>query len=295
MTFSYETKRELCKISSKNDCCKKAELYSLLLFSRFFSKSSLTTEHIDVARRISEMTAEFSGAITEIRASYKGKGYEFLIPDSRDKERIFSLFSKDGKFCEVIGENIENECCIASFLRGMFLSCASVSNPNKQYNLEFVFADEILADSLMNFISEFNFFKLKKKIKNNKTVLYMKDSVQIEDFLTFIGATKASMELMQMKMYKEAVNNINRKSNFETANIDKTISASARQTAAIAYISDKKGLNFLDENLKEIAILRLENPQMSLKEIAESLNVSRSKANHKLTKILNIYEKMIKG
>ena len=123
--------------------------------------------------------------------------------------------------------------------------------------------------------------------------VYLKDSGQIEDLLTYMGAAGASMELMQVKMYKEAKNNINRKSNFETANMDKTYSASARQTAAIAAINDSRGLDSLPENLRELARLRLDNPEMTLRELSGRLGVSRSGVNHRLQRLLEIGEALL--
>ena len=125
-------------------------------------------------------------------------------------------------------------------------------------------------------------------------MVYLKESGQIEDVLTYLGAPGAAMELMQVKMYKEAKNNINRKTNFETANMDKTYSASARQTAAIAVISDTVGLGSLPENLRELAQLRLDEPEMTLRELGERLGISRSGVNHRLQRLLELGEKILK-
>lgn len=121
----------------------------------------------------------------------------------------------------------------------------------------------------------------------------MKDSGQIENLLTFLGATGASMELMQVRMYKEVKNNINRKTNFETANMDKTYSAAARQIAAIAAINDTIGLGSLPENLQELAALRLSDPELTLRQLGERLGISRSGVNHRLQKLLEIGERII--
>ncbi len=123
-------------------------------------------------------------------------------------------------------------------------------------------------------------------------VVYLKDSGQIEDLLTYLGASSASMELMQVKMYKEAKNNINRKSNFETANMDKTYSASARQTAAIAVINDTIGIDALPEELQALARLRLEHAGMTLRELSEILGISRSGVNHWMQKLILLGEKL---
>ena len=126
--------------------------------------------------------------------------------------------------------------------------------------------------------------------RKSSYIVYLKESGAIEDFLTLIGAVNSAMELMQIKMYKETYNNLNRVSNCETANLDKTFSAASRQIAAIALISDKVGLDELPEDLREAALLRLHNPEMSLREMSERLSISRSGVNHRLRRILEYAE-----
>ena len=121
----------------------------------------------------------------------------------------------------------------------------------------------------------------------------MKGSGPIEDLLTYLGAPAAAMELMQVKMYKEVKNDINRKTNFETANMDKTYSASARQVAAIAAISDTRGLQSLPEELQELAQLRLDHPDMTLRELGARLGLTRSGVNHRLQRILQLGERIL--
>ena len=123
--------------------------------------------------------------------------------------------------------------------------------------------------------------------------MYLKDSAQMEDLLTYLGAAGAAMELMQVKMYKEARNNINRKTNFETANMDKTYSAAARQIAAIAAISDYRGLDSLPEALGELARLRLSDPELTLRDLSLALGISRSGVNHRLQKLVEMGEAII--
>ena len=124
-------------------------------------------------------------------------------------------------------------------------------------------------------------------------MVYLKGSGPIEDLLTYLGAPAAAMELMQVKMYKEVKNDINRKTNFETANMDKTYSASARQVAAIAAISDTRGLQSLPEELQELAQLRLDHPDMTLRELGARLGLTRSGVNHRLQRILQLGERIL--
>ena len=161
--------------------------------------------------------------------------------------------------------------------------------------MEFSVAHKNLANDLYTLLCEVEAFPLSPSLAGRKGgyVVYLKESGPIEDLLTYLGAPNAAMELMQVKMYKEVKNNINRKTNFETANMDKTYSASARQTAAIAAISDTMGLESLPPELQELAQLRLDHPGMTLRELGQQLGITRSGVNHRLQRILQIGEKIL--
>ena len=153
--------------------------------------------------------------------------------------------------------------------------------------------DPRLADLLFGLLSDFEGEPLQPALMTRKgsLVVYLKESERIADLLTVIGAGNASMELMQAKMFKEVRNYVNRKTNFETANFGKTVSAAIRQTEAIEKVIAMHGMEALPEDLREIARLRLENPEISLRELAERLGMSRSGVNHRLRRILEIAEK----
>ena len=161
--------------------------------------------------------------------------------------------------------------------------------------MEFAVAHKNLANDLYTLLCEVEAFPLSPSIAERKGayVVYLKESGPIENLLTYLGAPNAAMELMQVKMYKEVKNNINRKTNFETANMDRTYSASARQTAAIAAISDTVGLGSLPEELQELAQLRLDNPEMTLRELGQKLGLTRSGVNHRLQRLLTLGEKIL--
>lgn len=290
MTFSFGTKQELCKIENKFDCCERAECYALLLFSKLLQSDGkeLLLENGAVARRIAELAAACTGVIPEVTVNLRRRGYLLTIPGEVQRQEMRSCFKGQGPG-PVQQAFLAKPCCSQAFVRGAFIACGSVSDPAKRYHLEFVVQDVELAETLGLILRELP-LSLQPGVvqRQGSWVVYMKGSGQIEDFLTYTGATNASMSLMQTKMYKEALNNINRQSNFETANIDKTYSASARQTAAIAVISDTKGLNILEEDLRRVAELRLHNPEMTLKEMSEALGMSRSGVNHKMQKLLKL-------
>ena len=155
---------------------------------------------------------------------------------------------------------------MAALLRGAFLACGTLTDPEKDYHLEFVVPYRYISRDLAKLLHEWNLAP-KQLERKGSHVVYCKDSERIEEILTLMGAQNAALELMGIKMYKDMRNNINRKINFETANISRTANAAAEQVYAIETILEHAGLESLPEELKEIALLRLENPEMSLREL----------------------------
>ena len=182
---------------------------------------------------------------------------------------------------------------IKQFLRGVFLSCGTITDPQNGYHLEFVVPFMELSKSLYALIVSLEDLSVKAKLtkRKNNFIIYIKDSSDIIDFLAYIGASASAMEMMQIKMMKEFRNYVNRTNNFETANISKTASAAAIQIEAINALKKRGIFRKLDDDLKELAQLRIDNPDMSLRELGENLSVpiTRSGVNYKIKKLLNIY------
>lgn len=297
MSFASDVKDELCKIDARKISELKAECYGAWLFSKCYSlaPAHYISENGAVVRKLAELAAAAAGVSAEVSYSVsrrKKPAYKIQITDEDSRCQLLKCFGNDGSEINlrINHANFEDESDYASFLRGAFLSCGTVINPEKGYHLEFQTQYKRLSEDTLKLLEDIGTIELTPAIieRNGAYAVYFKDSAQIENFLTYIGATTQAMELMQVKMYKEALNNINRKTNFETANMDKTYSASARQVAAIARIADEKGLDSLPDELKEIAYLRLENAEMTLREIAEALHISKSGANHRLKKLLEM-------
>lgn len=176
------------------------------------------------------------------------------------------------------------------------MTCGTVNNPNKGYHLEFVIPYTNLSRDFECFLTDNDEFAVEPKriVRNSTHVIYFKDSESIEDILTVMGAVNSCLELMGVKMYKDMRNNVNRKLNFESANLDKTIDAASKQIAAINHIKESVGLSYLSDDLRELAIVRSENPDMSLRELGENLKspISRSGVNHRLKRICAIAEEI---
>lgn len=300
MSFSYDAKSEMCRIGPEQSCCEKAECYGLLLCAKSFSpvSVSLVTEHPMVARRAAQLAAQITGAIVEVRTavSYRRRSYALIVQEESQRRQVLSAFGHSGKeiSLRVNLANLENECCKAAFLRGVFLSCGTVTDPNKDYHLELILPYMNLAKDIMTLLREGMDFHPALINRKGAFVVYIKGGDRIADLLAYLGAGGAAMELMQVRMLKEVRNNVNRKTNFETANIDKTVGASVRQVEAIRKIRDTVGLAALPEELQETAELRLKNPELSLRELGQLFQtpVSRSGVNHRLRRLMEEAEKL---
>ena len=299
MSFSSDTKKELCKFNFKKQKFKEVEMYGMLLFCKNFTEDTIVfvTRKAYIKDLIVELIVDITGTIIDVKTKLSNKkGQSNFSIEMKDKEDINKLRIKLNENFNLEGDaitcnlNIINN--MSHFLRGTFISCGTISNPNKDYRVEFTVHDKKLADFLIYIISNIKEFKFKPSFtyRRGQYVVYIKESESVADFLVYIGANIASMELMQVKMLKEVRNYVNRTTNFQTANISKTASASAIQIKSIEFIKEKKGLEFLQEPLREIAIIRLENPYMSLKEIGDLFPkpLSRSTVDYRLKKIIEI-------
>ena len=307
MSFSKETKNELCNAPIQNNEQKTALVYGMVLFSRIFTSSalSLTTECQPVARMFSELVSSTTGTIVEVSIKLTQRGgenkiFSLSVPDKNDCKYIYDFFgySLGNINLRINRANIDNDDCLALFLRGAFLACGNVIDPEKDYHLEFVVPHMNLASDLEKIISEIDEINTEPHIVNRKGsyIVYIKGSENIADMLTYIGAPMSSLTIIQNKMLKSVRNSINRKINSETANINKTAMASAKQLYAINIIKEKKGLDFLPDDLKNLAIIRLENPEYNLRELGAALTpqISRSGVNHRLKRIMDLAEELSK-
>ncbi|MBQ1659522.1 MAG: DNA-binding protein WhiA [Clostridia bacterium] len=305
MSFSKETKAEICSAPIDTPEYRKAAAYGMALFSRTFSASavSYTTKSRPAAMLYSEIISSMTGAIVEIRVKLTRRGGEnsvftLSVPDKNDCQRIFEYFghSASRPNLRINRANIENDQCVPYFLRGVFLVCGNVTDPDKDYHLEFVVPHKNLAADLEKLISDIEEIDTEPHTvyRKGSYVVYIKGSDNIEDMLAYIGAGMSSLSIIQSKMFKSVRNRINRQINSETANINKTAEASARQLKAIEIISEKRGLDSLPDELKELAELRMENPEYNLRELGASLSkpLSRSGVNHRLNKLIMISEEL---
>jgi hypothetical protein len=221
--------------------------------------------------------------------------YRFVIenvPIIADVFRRYKLESAERTInSEIIATN-----SLGVFTAGIFIACGSVNDPSKEYHLEFTVPEERLANELALLLGDIG-VTAKTAVRRNQRIVYIKGSESIEDTLTFIGAQQCTLELMNVKIYKDVRNKANRIANCDAANIDKVVKAAMKQIDDIRLIDKINGLESLPDELREIAELRLENTDMSLQEIGESLSVplSRSGVNHRFKKLASIADEIRAG
>lgn len=299
MSFSSDIKKELSAVQVFDRDTLKAELYGFLLFGKVFRQDSIvfSTESTHALKRASMLLENLYCPIIEKQAALRTKAghshlYKLRLIDPEECRRIYDDFGHTVSqvSLRVNRANLWGEEQTAAFIRGVFLSCGSVSDPNKSYHAEFCVPHKNLSMDLCKILTEITecAFVPKTVTRSGNYIVYFKGSEQICDLLTYMGAPIQAMEIMGAKAYKQVRNNVNRRINSEMANIGKVAAASARQLEAIKRIRQTKGLETLPPELKEIAYLRLENPEMSLRDLGKSLSppISRSGANHRIQRLL---------
>ncbi len=282
MSFSHEVKEELAKHIGSARHCQIAELAAIMSFSGQIGCDSeggftigFQTENETVVRK----------GFTLLKKTFNIEAGAVV-----DEPKIQEIYHKFGDLNQPVSALlVKNSCCQRAFLRGAFLSIGSVSAPEKGYHLELVCTNEAKAKQLQEIMLS---FEIESKIVKRKKyfVVYMKEGKAIVELLNVMEAHIALMNLENLRILKEVRNTVNRRVNCEAANITKTVEAAGKQIEDILLIKEKMGLHNLPANLKQIAELRLENPEMPLKELGEELEppVGKSGVNHRLRKLSEI-------
>lgn len=310
MSFSSQVKEELSRQMSSARHCQIAEIAAILsLCGRIHIDENenysirIHTENVAVARKYFTLLKKAFNIRTDIsirRNAFlkKNRTYSVMIRKHEDAVRVLKAAKLVDEHGE-IGENlsvvrnlvIQNPCCRRAFIRGAFLAAGSISDPEKFYHFEIACTSMEKAKQLQEVISTFS-IDAKIVVRKKYYVVYIKEGSQIVELLGLMEANVALMNLENIRILKEMRNSVNRQVNCETANINKTVSAAVKQLGDITYIRDTVGLDYLPEALAEIAQIRLEMPDATLKELGESLNppVGKSGVNHRLRKISTIAE-----
>ena len=310
MSFALDVKKELTMIPVTKKCCQLAVIAGFL---RFAGSMTLTeggwgvravTHNPAAARLIKTLITEYFGTRGTISIDNAdvpvagGHTYELNITPEMNSEGILReaglLGVKEGLNYlpdGISAEVIKKRCCKKSYLRGAFLACGTMTDPAKTYHLELPCDREFLAGEVRKLINSFG-LKARVSQRRGRYVVYLKEAEQVSDFLGIIGASKHLLKLQDIRIHKELRGKVNRINNCENANLQKAVNAAQKQIADIKLIEKNRGLDSLPVKLRQAAVLRLENPELPLAELAGLFDPPLGKAglNHRFAKLAEIAE-----
>ena len=304
MSFSGEVKEELARHAGQARHCQIAELAAVLACCAECGEEEngarrleIRTENSAVVRKCFTLLKKTFNIDTDIfektfAAQEKAGIYQFVLT-GEDAERVFLACRLTERYGQVSPLLLKNACCRRSYLRGIYLSIGSMSNPKRSYHLEFVCVGMPQAEQLCGVLTGFG---LEAKITRRKRyhVVYLKEGAGIVDLLNIMEAHVSLMELENLRILKDISNRVNRRVNCEAANIVKTVNAASRQVEDIQLIQERQGLSSLPENLQRTAQLRLERPDATLDELAQMMvpPIGKSGMNHRLRKLSEIADEI---
>lgn len=303
MSFAQQIKERLCELKQK-DCCGAAFGCGLLFSHAGRRKQVLIrTELPQTLKLLDSLYLRLTGnempVIHPDFMACKNKPCSVLFeqPLEKSREAILSVFGqwelKSGKMMP-LPALLKKDCCRRAFVRGLFVGSGVICDPQKEYHLELSFSTPAQAEGILAVLTRCHFTP-KQTERRGRYSLYFKESGQIEDFLVFIGDNSGMFELSNIRIYKDFRNTVNRRINCDMANLDRTVAVSQRQVEDIRLIAERQGLESLAEPLKQTALLRLENTDMSLAQMSKELGVGRSGVNHRLKRLSDMAEKLREG
>ena len=295
MSFSGDVKKELCKTPLQRKCCALAEGYGVLLFAGGFSSTEvrIVTESEEFARRLPKLFAKAFGVRFDVLPEEGAAGkLVFRITEQKKLRMIWQTLGYDMEQHFALHVNfgiLEESHCRAAYLRGAFLAGGSVTDPRKRYHLEFSTAHLQVGRETEALLRDVG-FEPKNVMRSGNTVTYFKNSANIEDLLTLLGAPSAAMEIMSAKVEKSMRNTVNRRVNCDSANLEKTVAASRQQVEALTRLTDAGIIKTLSPELQEVAVARLLQPELSLSELAQTFDppLTKSGLNHRMRKLMQL-------
>ena len=294
MSFSSEVKQELAKQSGKSRHCQIAELAALVAFDG--KRQQLIGDAGDVLDSENPLLQEKYGLLLAQLFHVNIEEIDTLPPERiLETIKMWNQSLRCADITETVnGILLQQTCCRRAYIRGAFLAGGSISDPNKSYHFEIVCHTLEQAQQLKELME---FFEAEPKIveRKERMVVYLKEGSQIVDLLNVMEAYVSLMNLENVRILKEMRNSVNRKVNCETANINKTVNAAVKQMEDIKRIRDTIGFDNIPEPLAEIAQVRLDYPEATLKELGTYLDppVGKSGVNHRLRKLAAIAENLI--
>jgi len=308
MSFTSEIKKEIIKIEAE-DCCVAAELAAIIRMNGVISTYDphtmldVQTESAAIARRIFTLVKQIFPKNIEILVRKKMKLKKNNVYIVRMREDVATLLAQlnieyedDGFDQPDLTEVYEKDCCKRAYLRGAFLARGSINNPEtSSYHLEIFNLDLAHNHELSQLMNMYD-LRSRELQRRNGYIVYMKEAEKITECLNIIGAHNALFRFEDVRIVRDMRNAVNRIVNCETANLNKTISASVRQIESIKFIKETSGLEVLPDKLQEIAKTRLAYPEVPLKELGELLptgKLSKSGVNHRMKKIEQIAQNLM--
>lgn len=296
VSFSAAAKAEACRVIPQKHCCVLAECFGILLFCNSFHADGIKiiTESREFAYILPKLFKKAFDHSFDSYPSLEAPGkLVFQIWDPEKIEDIMASFGFDAQDTLALHVNlpiVEDDCCKASFLRGAFLAGGSVTDPGKGYHMEITTTHQSVSRETYLLITEAMGFSPKNAQRNGGQVLYLKQSEQISDFLTYLGAPVAAMGIMETRLEKELNNKVNRRCNCDDANTSKVVEAAQEQLAAIRILQEAGVIEKLPAKLKQAAVARENNPSASLSELAAMMDppITKPAMNNRMKKLMEL-------
>ena len=296
ISYSSSAKAEICRTLPNKNCCALAECFGVLLFCNSFDDTCVRviTESREFAYILPKLFKRAFDLEFDTFPSMAAPGkLVFQITDPEKLDVIFSACGFTRGNTVALHLNlplVENECCRAAFLRGAFLAGGSVTDPEKGYHLELTTTHQMVAREAYTLIHEVLQFYPKQASRGGGQVLYLKQSDQISDFLACLGASVASMGIIEAKLEKELNNKVNRRCNCDDANTSKVVEAAQEQLTAIRILRERGVADALPKKLLQALEAREKNPEASLSELAGLMEpaISKPAMNHRLKKLVEL-------
>ena len=302
ISFAASAKAEICRAIPAKQCCCLAQCFGILLFCNSFSADGIRiiTESREFASILPRLFKRAFNVNFDLFPSIEAPGkLVFQITDPDKLTAIMSVYGFDPKDTLSLHVNlpvVEEDCCKTAFIRGAFLAGGSVTDPNKGYHLEIATTHHSVSRETFALTQEILGFPMKSASRGGGQVLYLKQSEQIADFLTFLGAHVAAMGIMEARLEKELNNKVNRRCNCDDANTSKVVEAAQEQLAAIRTLRELGLMESLPQKLQQAALAREQHPEASLTELAASIEppISKPAMNHRLKKLVENAKEAVK-
>ncbi len=294
MSFSQDVKAEILRKKITRPCCTAAAAYAVACFGKYFDERGvvLQTENENVAALAVKLYTH-CGIQGDVQRKERPAGpiFEFSVKEPGAVQSMLTLFGHTGRepSLHIHPEMLKCKSCVAAFIGTAFLCCGTATDPEKEYNIEFLSTRYHLSRELEALLAEHE-FRPHRTVRKGAHIVYVKASDQIEELLTFMGAGNAAMKIMEQRMYNDMRNKTNRLSNCETANLGKTVQAAVQVQLAIRTLEEADAMAALPETLRQTAALRMQYPEMTLAQLAEKFDppVSKAGLSHRLKKIQEI-------